>query len=29
MEAGLNHPERRNDPPPEQIEQLTAQIRGD
>jgi hypothetical protein len=27
MEAGLNHPERRDDPPPEEIEQLTAEIR--
>jgi hypothetical protein len=27
MEVGSNHPQRRDDPPPEEIEQLTAQIR--
>jgi hypothetical protein len=27
MEAGLNHPQRRGDPSPEEIEQLTAEIR--
>jgi hypothetical protein len=27
MKAVSNHPQRRDDPPPEEIEQLTAEIR--